>query len=98
MSNLEDPSPKNATASPPVEAPPAPPAAAGDIESQTAGETGFGVSEIIRRWRREDGLKRGSLALRGFGLLFSLLTFVIMASNKHGDWMNFDKYEEYRLE
>lgn len=41
-------------------------------------------------------LKRGSLALRGLGLLFSLLAFIIMASNQHGDWKNFDRYEEYR--
>lgn len=58
--------------------------------------TGFGVAPITRRWRREDMLKRGSLALRGLALLFSLLAFIIMASNKHGDWKDFDKYEEYR--
>ncbi|XP_038702438.1 CASP-like protein 4B1 [Tripterygium wilfordii] len=65
------------------------------MEDQEPG-TGFGVSAITRRWRREDLLKRGGLALRGIGLLFSLLAFIIMASNKHGDWMDFDKYEEYR--
>uniref|UniRef100_A0A6M2EB58 CASP-like protein n=1 Tax=Populus davidiana TaxID=266767 RepID=A0A6M2EB58_9ROSI len=58
--------------------------------------TGLGVAPITRRWRREDMLKRGSLALRGLAFLFSLLAFIIMASNKHGDWKDFDKYEEYR--
>ncbi|GFY82481.1 uncharacterized protein family [Actinidia rufa] len=89
MSSAKDPTKKTANQ-------PAPPPLAGDVESQTV-ETGFGVAGIVRRWRREDLLKRGSLALRGLGLLFSLLAFIIMASNKHGpDWENFDKYEEYR--
>ncbi|KAL2541428.1 CASP-like protein 4B1 [Abeliophyllum distichum] len=69
--------------------------ATGDVENQSLG-TGAGVSNIVRRWKREDFLKKGSLGLRGFGLLFSLLAFIIMASNKHGDWKEFDKYEEYR--
>ncbi|CAK9150450.1 unnamed protein product [Ilex paraguariensis] len=86
MSNPDDPTLKEATA---------PPTAAGDVENQTSG-TGFGVSEIVTRWRREDVLKRGSLALRVFGLLFSLLAFIIMASNEHGNRKDFDKYEEYR--
>ncbi|KAL2330641.1 hypothetical protein Fmac_018222 [Flemingia macrophylla] len=55
-----------------------------------------GIGGILRRWKREDLLKRGSLALRGVALLFSLISFVIVASNKHGDWRDFDKYEEYR--
>lgn len=69
------------------EAPPpsAPPAAGGG-----------GVSEVLRRWRREDLLKRGSLGLRGIALFFSFIALIVMASNEHGDWMEFDKYEEYR--
>ncbi|XP_042515598.1 CASP-like protein 4B1 [Macadamia integrifolia] len=52
---------------------------------------------IIHRWRREDLLKKGQVVLRTSGLLFSLLSFIIMAANKHGNgWENFDKYEEYR--
>ncbi|CAK9153732.1 unnamed protein product [Ilex paraguariensis] len=94
MSNPDDPKSKEITEPPKVVAPPSTTAAV-DVESQTSG-TGFGVSAIMRRWRREDFLKRGSLALRGFGLLFSLLAFIIMASNQHGDWKDFDKYEEYR--
>ncbi|XWS43903.1 hypothetical protein CRYUN_Cryun16bG0144600 [Craigia yunnanensis] len=43
-----------------------------------------------------DLLKRGSLIARGSALLFSLLSFIIMVSNKHGDWKIFDKYEECR--
>ncbi|XP_022890849.1 CASP-like protein 4B1 [Olea europaea var. sylvestris] len=69
--------------------------ATGDVENQALG-TGAGVSNIVRRWKKEDLLKRGSLGLRGLGLLFSLLAFIIMVSNEHGDWKEFDQYEEYR--
>lgn len=93
MSNSED--KKHAVSPEDVVLPTAPPAA--DVENQTPNSgTGFGVSAITRRWKREDLLERGSLVLRGLALLFSLLAFIIMASNKHGDWKDFDKYEEYR--
>ncbi|XP_024019541.1 CASP-like protein 4B1 isoform X2 [Morus notabilis] len=76
-------------------APTAPPTA--DLENPTTEETAsIGVAGILRRWKREDLLRRGSLALRGLAFLFSLLSFIIMASNKHGDWKNFDRYEEFR--
>ncbi|KAL6337518.1 hypothetical protein AAG906_037111 [Vitis piasezkii] len=78
-------------ATPPPTAPPVP-----DVENQTAASTRFGAPAILRRWKREDFLKRGSIGLRGLALVCSLLSFVIMASNKHGDWKNFDKYEEFR--
>lgn len=86
MSNSEDKPPNNYVESPATDIP------APEVETGT----GFGVAPITRRWRREDMLNRGSLALRGLALLFSLLAFIIMASNKHGDWKNYDKYEEYR--
>ncbi|KAI3447832.1 hypothetical protein Pfo_004497 [Paulownia fortunei] len=91
MTKPDDSNPEKVTPSPP-------PQAAGDLENQTeaAGGVGGGVSNIVRRWKREDLLKRGSLAFRSFGFVFSLLAFIIMASNKHGDWREFDKYEEYR--
>ncbi|KAJ0628822.1 hypothetical protein HanHA300_Chr00c0704g0805381 [Helianthus annuus] len=41
-------------------------------------------------------LKRVSLGLITLGFLFSLLAFIIMASNKHDLGRNFDEYEEYR--
>ncbi|XP_061375809.1 CASP-like protein 4B4 [Gastrolobium bilobum] len=65
-------------------------------EPRTVG-TGAGAgSGVLRRWKREDLLKRGSLWLRGIALLFSLISFILVASNNHGDWRNFVKYEEYR--
>lgn len=74
---------------------PTPPPAAGNGESQVP-EINTGVSEIVRRWKREDLVKRGSLILHGLALIFSLIAFIVMASNTHGDWKDFDKYEEYR--
>lgn len=83
MSNLDgDSSPKIHVETPPVAA--------------SAASGGGGIGGILRRWKREDLIKRGSLALRGIALLFSLISFIVMASNKHGDWRDFDKYEEYR--
>ncbi|KAM7463914.1 hypothetical protein LguiA_032035 [Lonicera macranthoides] len=67
-----------------------------DVENPKPAGTSYGVSGILNRWRREDWLKRGSLASRGLGFLFSLLAFIIMASNSHGNGKNFDEYEEYR--
>ncbi|KVI11204.1 Uncharacterized protein family UPF0497, trans-membrane plant [Cynara cardunculus var. scolymus] len=75
-----------------------------EVENQNVDQTqtplppppGYGVTGILRRWRHEDMLKRGSLGLRVLGFLFSLLAFIIMASNKHGRGRNFDEYEEYR--
>lgn len=61
-----------------------------------AGSSGFGVGLVLRRWRREDLMRKGSAVLRALGLVFSLLSFIIMASNNHGDWREFGKYEEYR--
>ncbi|XP_004249059.1 CASP-like protein 4B1 [Solanum lycopersicum] len=74
---------------------PTPPPAAGNGETQ-APEISTGVSEIVRRWKREDLVKRGCLILHGLALVFSLIAFIVMASNTHGDWKDFDKYEEYR--
>uniref|UniRef100_A0A1J3CJR4 CASP-like protein n=1 Tax=Noccaea caerulescens TaxID=107243 RepID=A0A1J3CJR4_NOCCA len=53
-------------------------------------------SAITQRWKREDLIKKASPIMRGLGLLFSLLAFIIMVSNKHGYGRNFDDYEEYR--
>ncbi|CAL0306263.1 unnamed protein product [Lupinus luteus] len=57
---------------------------------------GGSAAGILRRLNREDLVKRGSLGLRGIALVFSLISFILVASNKHGDWKEFDKYEEYR--
>ncbi|MCE5166516.1 hypothetical protein HAX54_021081 [Datura stramonium] len=69
--------------------------ATGDMESQTPAP-GTSVEHIIERWKRDDLRKKTSLGLRCIALVFSLLAFIIMASNKHGDWKDFSRYEEYR--
>ncbi|CAO2823982.1 unnamed protein product [Amaranthus hypochondriacus] len=55
-----------------------------------------GIGSVLKRWRTLDLLTKGSLALRALGLVFSLLSFIIMACNNHGGWKNFGNYEEYR--
>ncbi|KAL3753514.1 hypothetical protein ACJRO7_000852 [Eucalyptus globulus] len=77
-------------------------AAAADFESPvpppptTGAGLPMGVPAIVRRWRRDDLIQKGSLVLRGLALLFSPLDFIIMASNKHGDCKDFDRYKEFR--
>ncbi|CAL0304400.1 unnamed protein product [Lupinus luteus] len=80
-----------------VEAPPTasvPPS--GDHQTPATGGSGGRVTGILRRWQMDDLLKKGSLAFRGAALVFSLISFIVMASNKHGDWRQFYHYEEYR--
>jgi len=76
------------------------PAPVSDVETgqspAPAPEESFGVGSVIRRWRREDLMRKASLGLRAVGLLLSLVSFLIMACNNHGDWRDFNKYEEYR--
>lgn len=102
MSNLDDPKSDHQHVEPTRTEPTAPPVA--DVENQANSATapptsgfGFGgAAAIVQRWRREDLIKKAALALRVLALIFSLLAFLIMASNKHGDWKNFDRYDEYR--
>ncbi|KAJ1419274.1 Casparian strip membrane protein domain [Sesbania bispinosa] len=65
-----------------------------DVQQEPA--TGGGGGGILQRWKREDLVKRGSLGLRGLALFFSLISFILVASNKHSGWEEFDKYQEYR--
>lgn len=63
---------------------------------RSADEGGNVVRAVVDRWRREDLLERCGLVLRALLLLFSLLAAIITASNKHGDWKDFDHYQEYK--
>lgn len=54
------------------------------------------VAAVARRWRRQDLLDRSGSALRAAAWALSLLAFLVMAANDHGDWRQFDHYEEYR--
>ncbi|QCE12047.1 hypothetical protein DEO72_LG10g3287 [Vigna unguiculata] len=91
MSNLDG----NSSPKIHIQTPPAAPSAPSESQ-RTSATSGGGIAGILRRWKREDLMKRASLALRGIALFLSLISFIVMASNKHGDWRDFDKYEEYR--
>ncbi|KAJ1695390.1 hypothetical protein LUZ63_012088 [Rhynchospora breviuscula] len=54
------------------------------------------AAAVVRRWKREDLLDRATLLLRAAAWLFSVISFLVMAANKHGDWKEFENYEEYR--
>lgn len=87
--------PNKATVGEPPELPPPSAPHDADVENPSSSSTVV-ISSIIDRWKREDLLMKGNLVLRASAFVFSLISFVVMASNKHGDWMNFDRYEEYR--
>lgn len=54
------------------------------------------VRSVVRRWKREDLLEKAGLLLRALAWVFSLVAVAVLASNKQGGWMNFDRYQEYR--
>ncbi|XP_072985254.1 CASP-like protein 4B4 isoform X2 [Typha latifolia] len=62
----------------------------------TAERPGSRMAAVMRRWRREDLLDRSPLLLRAATWLFSFISAVVMATNRHGDWSQFYNYEEYR--
>lgn len=56
-----------------------------------------GAPRPMRRTSRmEDLLDQGVLLLRALAGLFSLVALIVLASNKHGDWEDFYRYQEYR--
>ncbi|KAJ3669428.1 hypothetical protein LUZ60_011378 [Juncus effusus] len=63
------------------------------INVDPAGSTINSMTGILRRGTLLD---KGSLLLRFIVWIFSLLSLIIMSSNKHGDGKNFDQYEEYK--
>lgn len=74
---------------------PAAPAEGAAGDSAGGGSTGV-VGAALRRWRAQDALERYGSALRAGAWALSLLAFLVMACNEHGDWKQFDRYEEYR--
>lgn len=63
-----------------------------------AGVRGGGrvVDSVVARWRREDMLDKSPLALHAAAAVFAFVALVLVASNQHGDWMQFDRYQEYK--
>ncbi|TVU18875.1 hypothetical protein EJB05_34992 [Eragrostis curvula] len=70
--------------------------AAGHAAAGGGTGTGGVMGSLARRWRAQDVLERSGSALRGGAWAMSLLAFLLMACNEHGDWKQFDRYEEYR--
>lgn len=66
------------------------PAGSSDVEDPAS------LGAVVRRWRAEGFPEKAALVLRALGWLFSALAFLVMACNKHGDWRDFGKYQEYR--
>lgn len=60
------------------------------------GSGGGVVDSVVARWRREDMLDKSPLALHAAAAAFAFVALVLVASNQHGDWMQFDRYQEYR--
>lgn len=54
------------------------------------------VDSVVARWRREDMLDRSPLALHAAAAAFAFVALVLVATNQRGDWMQFDRYQEYR--
>ena len=76
---------------------PVPAAAPAEGADAAAGGRSAGVvGAALRRWRAQDVLERSGSALRAGAWALSLLAFLVMACNEHGDWKQFDRYEEYR--
>ncbi|KAJ1262350.1 hypothetical protein BS78_09G100400 [Paspalum vaginatum] len=68
---------------------------AAPAEGAGGGRAGV-VGAVLRQWRTQDLLDRSGSALRAGAWALSLLAFLVMACNEHGDWKQFDRYEEYR--
>ncbi|OEL26948.1 CASP-like protein 4B1 [Dichanthelium oligosanthes] len=54
------------------------------------------VDSVVSRWRREDMLDKSPLALHAAAAVFAFVALVLVASNQHGDWMQFARYQEYK--
>lgn len=68
----------------------------GRVARARGGGGGGVVDSVVARWRREDMLNRSPLALHTAAAVFAFVSLVLVASNQHGDWMQFDRYQEYR--
>uniref|UniRef100_A0A0D9VT11 CASP-like protein n=1 Tax=Leersia perrieri TaxID=77586 RepID=A0A0D9VT11_9ORYZ len=74
----------------------------GSVPNSTAPSGGGGargggvVDSVVARWRREDMLDKSPLALHAAAAAFAFVALVLAASNQHGNWMQFDRYQEYK--
>ncbi|PUZ41478.1 hypothetical protein GQ55_9G508600 [Panicum hallii var. hallii] len=68
----------------------------GGARTRGGGGGGGVVDSVVARWRREDMLDKSPLALHAAAAAFAFVALVLVASNQHGDWMQFDRYQEYK--
>lgn len=54
------------------------------------------VDSMVARWRREDLLDKSPLALHAAAAVFAFIALVLVASNQHGGWMEFVRYQDFR--
>ncbi|TVU47392.1 hypothetical protein EJB05_06992, partial [Eragrostis curvula] len=74
-------------------------ASAADGGASRSTPRGGVVDSVVARWRREDMLDKSPLALRAAAAVFAFVALVLVATNRHGphgDWMQFDRYQEYK--
>ncbi|XP_010554921.1 PREDICTED: CASP-like protein 4B1 [Tarenaya hassleriana] len=57
----------------------------------------WGLKEITVKFKRKDLIEKASLILRGFALLFSVISFLVMLLNKHGPRLHFSDYDVYKF-
>ena len=67
-----------------------------NVENQSS-ITGVESSTIVRRRKREDLIKKFSLALRGLALIFSVIALIIMAINKHSEFCFHYEYDSWEI-
>lgn len=72
-----------------------PSAQAADAENNTTRSTA--AASVLRQSKREDLLAKCTLLLRVVCLLFSFISFVVMAANKLDGRLSFDRFQEYQL-
>ena len=54
------------------------------------------VDSVVARWRRDEMLDKSPLALHAAAAVFAFVALVLVVSNQHSDWMQFDRYQEYK--
>lgn len=66
------------------------------VDGGPVGGGGGAGTSAFRKWQRLDLPQKSVVALQALTCLFSLISAIVMATNKHDDWKEFHNYEEYR--
>ena len=71
-------------------------AAAEVLQLARRGDRDVSWGEACSYFGRFCGRATVSLALHAAAAAFAFVALVLVASNQHGDWMQFDRYQEYK--